>query len=304
MIEVQEGVSWEEWLGLARGAEAAGLDGLFSSDHYTNFHTARTGGFDTWTTLSALAAVTERLRLGSLMSPVGFRHPSVLARIVSTVDQISGGRAELGIGAGWYEAEYVRNGFPFPPIRERFDHLEEQLEVITRTWTEDGFDHEGPRYTLKGQGGAAKPVQEPHPPLIMGASAKPRSVRLATRHAREYNVAFATPERCVEVRGILDRACEEATRDPASLGLSYMTVAVLGDDEKDARARLRRVFAEMNRDTDGEPPDNWLYGTVEQAAETLAPYARAGVENVYLQSHARNDPEAVALMGTLATAVR
>ena len=303
MIEIHEGVSWDEWKALAHRAEDVGIDGLFSSDHYTNFHTHRSGGFDTWATLAAIAAVTQRIRLGSLMSPVGFRHPSVLARMVATVDNVSQGRVELALGAGWYEDEYIRNGFPFPSIRDRFDHLAEQLEIITRTWTEDEWDHDGERYHLQGQGGSTPLVQQPHPPLIMGASAKPRSVALAVRYAQEYNIAFATPERCTEVRAPLDRACEKAGRDPETLRLSYMTGVVLGEDAADARSRLRRILADLKRDPEGEAPENWLYGTVEQAAEILAAHARAGAATVYLQNHARNDAAAIDLMGKLATEI-
>ncbi|HWI21338.1 MAG TPA: LLM class flavin-dependent oxidoreductase [Baekduia sp.] len=302
MIDIQEGVSWEQWQALALAAEAADVD-LFSSDHYASFHSGRTGGLDAWATLAGVASMTKRIRLGTLMSPVGFRHPSVLARIVTTVDHISAGRVELGLGTGWLEDEYHMNGLPFPSQRERFEHLAEQIEIVIRTWTEDRWDHDGPRYRLRDQTGAPRNVQRPHPPLIMGASARPRSLALAGRYAQEYNIVFCAPERCSEVRAKLDGACDAAGRDPAALRLSLMTPAALGEDEADARARLQRIMRATGRDPDGDVPRHWIVGTVEQAAATLAAYARNGVECVYLQNHDRANDETVALLGRLAKMV-
>jgi F420-dependent oxidoreductase-like protein len=300
MMDIQEGVSWAEWQAIARGAENAGLDGLFSSDHYSNFHSDRTGGLDVWATLAALAVETKRLRLGTVMTAVGFRHPSVLARMVATVDHISGGRVELGIGTGWVEVEHKRNGFPYPSMPERFDNLAEQLEIIVRTWTEDGWSHNGPLYHIEGQTGAPRPVQKPHPPVIMGNSAKPRSLALAARYAQEYNVVFCAPEECARVRGLLNQACEAAGRDPKTLRLSYMTNAPIGENEEGARDRLERVLETTRRGPHAGVPNHWLTGTVKQAAESLAPYAGAGVEVVYLQNHDHGNDEAIAVLGQLA----
>jgi alkanesulfonate monooxygenase SsuD/methylene tetrahydromethanopterin reductase-like flavin-dependent oxidoreductase (luciferase family) len=164
MVEGQESVSWDEWVAVARAAEAHELDGLFRSDHYVSVvNRFERSSLDAWITLAGLAAVTTTLRLGTLVSPATFRHPSVLAKSVVTVDHISGGRVELGIGAGWHEPEHTRLGFPFPPTRERIDTLAEQLEVIHRSWEEGPFSFEGEHYRLIEADPQPKPVQRPRP---------------------------------------------------------------------------------------------------------------------------------------------
>ena len=171
MIEGQEGVTWEQWLALAERAEEAGLEGLFRSDHYLSIvRGGHAGSLDAWTTLSALAARTERLRLGTLVSPVTFRHASVLAKSAVTADHVSGGRVEVGIGAGWYEAEHAAYAFPFPPARERIKELERHLELVRAQWADESAAW-------------PKPVQRPGPPLIVGGSAKPGTVSAAVRFA-------------------------------------------------------------------------------------------------------------------------
>ena len=178
MIEGQEGVSWEQWLRLAETSESSGLEGLFRSDHYRSIVRGEpAGSLDAWATLAALAARTERIRLGTMVSPVTFRPPAVLAKNVVTVDHISGGRVELGIGAGWYEAEHTSYGFPFGTTAGRLDELDRQLAEITRQWT--GADDVRP-----------EPMQRPRPPIIVGGRAKPRTVAAAVRFADEYNTVF------------------------------------------------------------------------------------------------------------------
>ncbi|MGH8573564.1 MAG: TIGR03560 family F420-dependent LLM class oxidoreductase, partial [Gammaproteobacteria bacterium] len=180
MIEGQEDVTWEQWVALAGACEEYGLEGLFRSDHYVSVmgRTER-GSLDAWSTLSALAAVTSRIRLGSLVSPATFRHPSVVAKSAATADHISGGRVELGLGAGWYEAEHEAYGFEFPDTGTRMDVLGEQLEIVHRQWTEESVDFDGRHYKLKGVHALPKPVQRPHPPIIVGGSGRRRTVGLA-----------------------------------------------------------------------------------------------------------------------------
>src|SRR5262245_6105588 len=173
MIEGQEGVTWEQWVALAGATERAGLEGLFRSDHYQSIiRGAPAGSLDAWATLAALAAATTRIRLGTMVSPVTFRPPSVLAKNVVTVDHVSGGRVELGIGAGWYEAEHETYGFPFGTTRSRVDELDRQLDEITRQWAD-------------GSGAWPKPYQQPRPHLIVGGRARPRTLAAAVRHADE-----------------------------------------------------------------------------------------------------------------------
>ena len=218
MIEGQEGVTWEDWLALAAACEENGLTGLFTSDHYLSFHRGREqGSFDAWTVLSALAARTERIRLGTLVSPATFRHPSVLAKAATTVDHVSGGRAELGMGAGWNEEEHRTYGFPFPPLGVRMAMLAEQLRIVHETWTEASLTHEGEHYRLEENPGLPKPAQTPHPPLIVGsagAGARPtwppagrtsstcsassprRSSRSGRCWPRRASATAASPRRC------------------------------------------------------------------------------------------------------------
>src|SRR3954452_8671015 len=180
MIEGQGGVTWPQWVALARTAEASGIDALSRSDHYTSPSAHGVdGSLDAWTTLAGLAAVTERLRLREPGSPGAFRHPSLLARSVVTVDHISGGRVELGMGTGWMELEHRAFGFPFPPYDVRIVELAEQVEIVHREWTEKIFDFRGLDYELRDARALPKPVQQPHPPLIIGGMGKRRSVEVA-----------------------------------------------------------------------------------------------------------------------------
>ena len=301
MIEGQEGVTWAEWLALAQTAEAHGVESLFRSDHYTGILGPERGSLDAWATLSALAAATSRIRLGTMVSPATFRHPSVLARMVTTVDHVSNGRVELGMGAGWYEREHRREGFPFMDVPARFDLFAEQVEIVVRSWTEAGFDFAGDHYTLEGQTALPRAVQLPHPPLVLGGGARPRSAALAARFAQEYNTPGATPAQCAERRTALDRACDEAGRDPSSLALSLMTTCVIGSDEAEVDRRLRSVLAVSD---DSRPPaevlaanPQWLLGTVDEIADRIEEYRAVGVGRVFLQHLDHRDLEAVALIG-------
>ncbi len=301
MVEGQEGVTWPEWLDLARACEAHGIESLFRSDHYTSIVNPEQGSLDAWTTLAALAAVTTRLRLGTMVSPATFRHPSVLARMATSVDHVSGGRVELGMGAGWFELEHRRGGFSFPDVRSRFDVFAEQVEIVVRSWSETGFEFAGEHYTLTAQTALPRPVQRPHPPLVLGGSARPRSAALAARFAQEYNTPGATPEDCADRRAALDLACRDAGRDPATLPLSVMTTCIIGADEAEADRRLRTVLALVGDEREpanalAERPQ-WVVGTVAEVAARIEEYRIAGVSRVFLQHLDHRDLDAVALIG-------
>jgi alkanesulfonate monooxygenase SsuD/methylene tetrahydromethanopterin reductase-like flavin-dependent oxidoreductase (luciferase family) len=180
-------------LALAQGCEEHGLEGMFRSDHYTGFHAGEAGSLDAWTTLGAIAARTDRIRLGTLVSPATFRHPSVLARAAVTVDHVSAGRVELGMGAGWFEQEHRGHGFPFPEARVRIEMLAEQLEIVHRSWREESFTFQGEHYRLEDCRALPKPVQQPHPPVIVGGQGGATSLTLAAKWADEYNTVFAGP---------------------------------------------------------------------------------------------------------------
>jgi alkanesulfonate monooxygenase SsuD/methylene tetrahydromethanopterin reductase-like flavin-dependent oxidoreductase (luciferase family) len=285
MIEGQEGVTWEQWRALGCAAEGAGLEGLFRSDHYLSIlRGAPSGALDAWAILAALAASTERIRLGTLVSPVTFRSASVLAKNAVTVDHISGGRVELGIGAGWYEAEHDVYGFPFGRARDRLDELDRQLAAIHRQWAE-------------GSEMWPKPFQRPRPPIIVGGSAKPRSVRAAATYADEYNTTFASVEDARTRRRAVDDAARAAGRDP--LVFSMMCGCVVGRDQGELTERLAR-WRGITHQPEGFPT---LFGTVDEVAERLRAYDAAGVERAMLQHLAHEDLEMVALLGDLAAAV-
>ncbi len=302
MIEGQEGVTWDDWVRLAQVTEEHGLEGLFRSDHYTAIIRPDADAHDAWATLAGLAAITSRIRLGTMVSPATFRHPSVLARMAVTVDHISGGRVEVGMGSGWYEREHDAHGFPFLDGKERFELFAEQVEVVVRSWTEERFDHDGPAYRLRGQQALPRPVQRPHPPLVLGGTVKRRFAALAARYATEVNTLGAPNEELRERKAALDRACAEIGRDPATLGYSVMTSCFLGETSADVLDRVGRFQSIRGDDTDAEAVvrdrrDRWLVGTVDEVAERIEELRALGVTRVFLQHLNHDDDAMVALVG-------
>jgi F420-dependent oxidoreductase-like protein len=303
MVEGQESVTWEQWLRLAGACEDAGLEGLFRSDHYTSvFGALDRGSLDAWATLAGIAARTERIRLGTMVSPATFRHPSALARSVATVDHISGGRVELGLGAGWYSLEHRANGFEFPERAVRLEVFAEQLEIVHRQWTEEAFSFSGRHYRLEDCRALPKPLQRPRPPLIVGGTAQPGTLDPAIRFADEYNTPLASLETCRERRRLVAEACERAGRDPASLVFSLMTTCVVAADRAGLLEAARRVMRVARADGDpggflAERADTWIAGTVDEVVERLLALEAAGVERVMLQHLAHDDLDTVALIG-------
>ena len=306
MIEGQEGVTWPQWRALAAACEEHGIPALFRSDHYQNLdgRDPDRPALDAWGTINALAALTTKLRLGTLVSPASFRHPSVLAKLVVVADHVSGGRIDLGIGAGWHEREHEAYGFPFAPTRVRIDVLEEQLQVLMGTWAEGPFSFDGEHYVLRDLDAQPKPVQRPHPHLIMGGIAAPRSAALAARFADEYNTPFPSLEEVTTRRTAIVEACERAGRDP--IPFSAMIGTVLGADAADLEDRARRVAERTGSDADAllrEPPNGWIVATIDQAAEQFAAYRDAGLHRVMCQTLVHDDLDAVALVGRLGSLV-
>ena len=291
MIEGQEDVGWNDWVALAQTCERLGFEALFRSDHYGSVEGVRTrGALDAWATVCALAAITSQLRLGTLVSPATFRHPSVLAKSAVTADHISGGRIEVGLGTGWNEPEHRAYGFRFPDMKTRMDRLSEQLEIITRSWHQGAFSFRGEHYTVEDLDALPKPVQQPLP-LVMGGAAKPRGAALAARYAAEYNVVYADPEEARASRERLVAACRDAGRDPATLRFSLMHGFLIGADEADLRERADRL---------GQPLDalrgSWIAGTPDQMVARLREYEAAGVERVMLQHNLFRDLDALELI--------
>ena len=296
MIEGQEGVTWDDWVALAETCEANRVEAMFRSDHYVSGTDESRPVLDAWTTIAGLAARTTKLELGTLVSPVTFRHPAVLARSAATADEISGGRVTLGIGAGWMEREHEAYGFEFSTARERVARLGEQVEMVHRLLREDRVTFDGERYTLQDAPG----LNRPHLPILIGGSAKPGTAIPAVRFADEYNTFLATLEELRERKRALDEACERAGRDPRTLHRSLMAPCVVGEDEAAVRASARRIGERFDRDADEvleRYGDRGPVGTVDRVVVQLREIEELGYERVMLQHLAHADLDTVALIG-------
>jgi F420-dependent oxidoreductase-like protein len=296
--EPQQGASYQTLRSVARAAEELGFDAFFRSDHYLKMGSVSglPGPTDAWATLAALAAETSRIRLGTLVTPVTFRLPGPLAITVAQADQVSGGRVELGLGAGWYEAEHTAYGIPFPPLGERFDILTEQLEIITGLWeTADGqtFSFSGAHYQLSGSPALPRPAQQPRPPVILGGAGARRTPRLAARFADEFNLGFRSVPDSAAAFGRVREACQAAGRDPASMTYSVAQLVCCGKDD----AEFRRRAAAIGREP-AEIRENGLGGTPGQIAAKIAEFAEIGAERVYLQVLDLSDLDHLALIAS------
>ena len=281
--EPQQGADYQTLREVALAAEELGFDAFFRSDHYLKMGSVsgQPGPTDAWAALAGLAVETSRIRLGTLVTAATFRLPGPLAIIVAQVDQMSGGRVELGLGTGWFEAEHAAYGIPFPPLGERFDRLEEQLTVITGLWgTPEGqtFSFDGAHYRVSDSPGLPKPAQRPRPPVILGGHGARRTPRLAARFADEFNVGFVSVADSAAAFGRVREACEAAGRYPASMVFSVAQTVCCGKDEAEFRRRAAAI---------GEDPEdlraNAIGGTPGEVAGKIAEFAEIGAERVYLQ---------------------
>lgn len=291
MIEPQQGLSFTEQLDLARLAERLGYEALFRSDHFTSFP-GEPGRptTDAWTVLAGIARETDRIRLGTLVSPVTFRHPGVFAKVVTTADEMSGGRIEVGVGAGWNDLEHRELGLAFPAIVDRADLMEDELALLHGLWEQpNGWSFKGHQIEVDGAVFVPKPVQKPHPPIIVGGEGRPRSIRLAARYADEYNMSSAGPEQCKEAFARLDEECRKIGRDPAAVRHSVMAGLLIGADRADLQRRVEAQIAFVGpRASDAEEwldarQGRWISGTPDQARAMVARFADAGAERIMLQ---------------------
>jgi F420-dependent oxidoreductase-like protein len=294
--EPQQGAEYESLLRVAMTAEATGFDGFFRSDHFLKMGDASglPGPTDAWVTLAGLARETTRIKLGTLMSSATFRLPGPLAVAVATVDRMSGGRIEFGIGAGWYDAEHAAYAIPFPSTGERFDRLEEQLAILTGLWaTVDGetFSYAGTHYCVTDSPGLPKPAQRPRPPVIIGGKGPKRTPALTARYADEFNLPFVGLEGTERQIARVRSACDEIGRDPDSLVWSNAHTICCGSDEADVRRRADFI----GRDVD-DLRENALAGTPEQVVEQIDRYAALGAQRMYLQVLDQHDLDHLRLL--------
>ena len=301
MIEPQQGLTYNEQLAIALRAEAAGFEALLRSDHYDSF----LGGSgqptsDAWAVLAGLARDTTVIGLGTLVSPVLFRYPGNLAKVAATVDEMSGGRVEVGVGAGWHEHEHRGHGFAFPPLAERADHLEEALEILRGLWDgPDGWSFSGQHYQVADAGFRPKPSSLPvragrRIPIITGGQGSPRAYRIAARHADEFNLSSTTPSAASAKFAALDDACRAIGRHPGTLVHSVMAGVCVARDAAGVAAReadlLRALGA--NGDADAwlaERRPRWIHGTPDQARAQVAAFAAVGAERIVLQDFLPRD---------------
>ena len=281
--EPQQGATYDDLLRVAQATEECGFDAFFRSDHFLAMGVpGEPGPTDSYVTLAGLARETSRIRLGTLVTSATFRLPGPLAVAVAQVDQMSGGRVELGLGTGWFEAEHQAYGIPFPAVSERFDRLAEQLEILTGLWTTppgERYSFTGTHYTVVDSPALPKPVQQPHPPVIVGGKGKRRTPELAARFATEFNVPFATVDDVAAQFARVDRACAEAGRDPATLARSVAQMTCVGRDD----AEVARRAEALGKKVDELNPFD-LAGTVAQVVDQLGTWQeRTGLSRFYLQ---------------------
>jgi F420-dependent oxidoreductase-like protein len=310
MTEPQQGLSYAEILDLARTAEEAGLEAFFRSDHFASFPgPAGEATTDAWSTLAGLARETSRIRIGSLVSPVTFRIPGVFAKQVATVDEMSGGRVEVGMGAGWNDEEHRQLGIAFPELGERYGMLEEAVAIVHGLWTEpDGWSFSGRHWQVDGARFVPRPERGGmrHPNLILGGDGGPRLARLVARYADEFNLVSASPDKARSAYDRIARACEELGRDPDEVTRSAMTGVLIAETESELRDRVNAQLAmtgHAGSDAEAwlaERRGRWIMGTPDEARERVASLEAAGVQRIMLQDFLPRDVDMVRLMPRLA----
>ncbi len=296
--EPQQGADYRRLLAVARAAEELGFDAFFRSDHFLHMGegSGLPGPTDSWLTLAALAVQTSRIRLGTLVTSATFRLPGLLAVAVAQADEMSGGRIELGLGAGWFEAEHAAYGIPFPPVGERFGRLAEQLEVITGLWgvpAGQTYSFDGDYYQVRDSPGLPKPVQRPRPPIIVGGHGPKRTPRLAARYAAEFNVGFSSVAETGAQFGRVREACQAAGRDPGSLIYSAAHLTCCGRDD----AEFARRAAAIGRDV-AELRDIGLTGSPAEVVDKIGQFAGHGASRIYLQILDLHDLDHLELLAT------
>ena len=309
MTEPQQGLSYDELLAIVRTAEEVGIEAFFRSDHYASFpgeeglHTT-----DAWATLAGLARETSTIRLGTLVSPVTFRIPGNFAKVIQTVDEMAGGRIEAGFGAGWNDAEHAQLGIPFPSLDERYDMLEEQMELLHRLWTEpEGWTLEGTHWQVRGARRHGEVVRDGrrHPHVIFGGKGRRRMAMLVAKYGDEFNLNSASPDEAPAAYERVRAACAEVGRDPDEIVYSAMTGVLVAETESDLRTRVADLLQALGQsDADAEAwlaerRGRWVMGTPDEANERVGALERSGTQRVMLQDFLPRDLDQVRLIGRL-----
>ena len=306
MIEPQQDVDWSTHVAIAQRAEAAGFEMLYRSDHYESFPgPAGKRTTDAWATIAGLVRETSSLRHGTMVSPVTYRHPANVAKVVATIDEMSDGRVELGLGAGWNEVEHSRHGLAFYDRITRIEMMEEQFQVVRGFWTEEpGWSFQGKHYTVEDTRYAPKPVQQPGIPLIMGTTGVPRGLRTAARWSDHLNLNTVDPAGTAETLGRFRDTCAAEGRDPSEILTSVLCAVAIGADRTEADRRIATLVETMEVESaaafTSERGGSWAVGTPDQAAGMIRAYADAGVDMIVLQNFLPHDLDYVDLLGALA----
>jgi len=298
-VEPQQGASYADQLAVAQAAESLGYSAFFRSDHYLAMGSSDglPGPTDSWVTLAGIARETSTIRLGTLVTSATFRYPGPLAISVAQVDAMSSGRVDFGIGAGWFDEEHQAYAIPFPSLRERFDRLHEQLDIITGLWTTPAgqtFDYNGTYYTVKDSPALPKPAQDPHPPIIIGGDGPKRTPALAAQFAAEFNLAFPSFDFVEPQIGRVRAALQEAGRAPDDIVISAAFVVCAGRDD----AEISRRADAISRDGEELRTNTPLVGTPAEIVDQLGPFIEAGVQRVYIQLLDMSDLDHMELFAT------
>ena len=313
MTEPQQGLSYDEILSAARAAETAGFEAFFRSDHYASFPGPPDNPTtDAWATLAGLARDTATIHLGTLVSPVTFRHPGNLAKVAATVDEMSGGRVEVGLGAGWNDVEHAGYGFRYPDLPERYDMVEETLTIIHGLWTEpDGWSFTGTHWQVRDALFRPRPTAsgKKHPNLLLGGEGGPRQARLVATWADEYNRTSASPTNVGASYERVRAACEAIGRDPAQVELSAMVGVLVAETATELQERVRAQLAAFGSDARGdgeawlaERRGRWILGTPDEAREQIRVFEQAGAQRLMLQDFLPRDLDMIGLLGQIARA--
>lgn len=288
MVEGQNGLTWERWIHILKLAERLNFPTVFRSDHY--FIGPQQDSLEAYLSFVVAARETTNIRFGPLVSPVTFRSPVDVGRMAAQIDLLSGGRFVMGLGAGWNEAEHKAYGIPFPPVKERFDRLEEALQVIMRLWAPGAASFDGKFYQLEGAECLPKP-NNGNPPILIGGSGEKRTLKLVARYAAEWNSVNLAPDAYAGKVAVLERHCEAEGRDPVHIARSMMTFAVIGPDEKSLDRSTERMMSMWGARPGTSPAEyretlrarGMIVGGKDQILEALGRYAAHGLQEVQFQ---------------------